>query len=362
MPQLHLLSSSDNREQLMDANPAVGPRARRNSRQLVDFRQRQRDCWSGPATQVASETNEPANLPNEALPSNDNIVTISPMNNAKQIVERFGGPVVIGRPAGQTPEHRAALVKTGRIPSQWHPRLLQLAHEQGIGLDPKDFVSVDTPEIEPAGGKLGVLLVGLGAVSSTFIAGVEHIRQAPDSPLAPSVRWPPSCLGKRPDKRAPLIREFVPLAGLDQLVFGAWDPIPDNAYEAALKCGALDRHDQIEPIAPFLKSIEPMPAVFDTDYVKRIDGVNVQTAMSKLRAVEAVREQIRRFRDDHGCDRLVMAWCASTEKFITETETHQDIESFRRGLRDSDESIAPSMVYAYAALMEGIPSSMERRT
>ena len=277
------------------------------------------------------------------------------MNSAKQIIERFGGQSSLAGLLGRRQSTVQHWVKTGRIPSQWHPQLLELAREQGIGLEPKDFVSVDRPKIEPAGGRLGVMLVGLGAVASTFIAGVEHVRNGTGQPIGSLSQMATIRLGKRPDKRAPLIRDFVPLADLDQLVFGAWDPIPDNAYEAALKCGALDRHDQIEPIAPFLKSIEPMPAVFDSDYVKRIDGVHVQTAMSKLEAAEAVREQIRRFRDSQGCDRLVIAWCGSTEKFITETETHQDIESFRRGLRDNDESIAPSMIYAYAALMEGIP-------
>ena len=289
------------------------------------------------------------------MPANEKPVTICTMNSAKQIIERFGGQSSLAGLLGRRQSTVQHWVKTGRIPAQWHPQLMELAREQGVGLEPKDFVSVDTPAIEPAGGRLGVLLVGLGAVASTFVAGVEHVRNGTGQPIGSLSQMATIRLGKRPDKRAPLIRDFVPLAGLDQLVFGAWDPIPDNAYEAALKCGALDRHDQIEPIAPFLKSIEPMPAVFDSDYVKRIDGVHVKTAPSKMLAVEAVREDIRRFRDSQGCDRLVMAWCGSTEKFITETETHQDIESFRRGLRDDDQSIAPSMIYAYAALMEGIP-------
>ena len=133
------------------------------------------------------------------------------------------------------------------------------------------------------------------------------------------------------------------------------DPIPDNAYDAALKSGVLDRYDELEPVADFLKSVEPMPAVFDTEYVKRIDGSNTRTSPSKFAAVESLREDIRRFKADNGCDRLVMVWCASTEKFIEETEIHRDLESFLGGLYDSDEDIAPSMVYAYAALLEGVP-------
>ena len=142
---------------------------------------------------------------------------------------------------------------------------------------------------------------------------------------------------------------------MGDLVFGAWDPIPDNAYEAAVKSGVLDRHEQIEPVADFLNSIAPMPAVFGKDYVKRIEGSNTKVTGSRLASVEAIRDDIRRFKEENDCDRLVMVWCASTEKFITETEAHQNIENFVGGLHDDDESIAPSMVYAYAALMEGVP-------
>ena len=132
-------------------------------------------------------------------------------------------------------------------------------------------------------------------------------------------------------------------------------PDTDNAYEAALRAGVLDRYDEIEPIADYLRSIEPMPAVFDQDYAKRIEGTNVKPVESKLSAVDAIREDIRRFKQENGCDRLVMIWCASTEKFITEEEIHQDIESFVSALHASDPNIAPSMIYAYAAIQEGIP-------
>ena len=293
------------------------------------------------------------------MTSNGYFGNLSGMNNkkntAEQVIERFGGQSSLGSLLGKRQSTVQHWAKTGRIPSQWHERLLELSHEKGIGLEPKDFVATGAPSIEPADGKLGVLLVGLGAVSSTFIAGVEHIRRGTGLPVGSITQMATIRLGKRSDKQTPLIRDFVPLAGLDQLVFGAWDPIPDNGYEAAVKSGVLDRHADLEPIADFLKSIEPMPAVFDYEYVKRIKGANTRTARTKLQHVDAIREDLRRFKATNGCDRLVMIWCASTEKFIISSEIHQDIESFLGGLEDNDESIAPSMIYAYAALMEGVP-------
>ena len=276
-------------------------------------------------------------------------------NPVKQIIDRFGGQSALAALLGKRQSTVQHWAKTGRIPAQWHGPLLDLARQHGIGLEPKDFTALAAPGIAPAEGRLGVLLVGLGAVSSTLIAGVEHIRRGAGQPIGSISQMATIRLGRRSDRRAPLIRDFVPLAELDQLVFGAWDPIPDNAYEAALKCGVLDRHEEIEPIADFLKAIEPMEAVFDEEYVKRIEGVNVKSPGAKLDAVDAVREDIRRFKADNDCDRLVMVWCASTEKFITESSVHQDIESFVGGLRESDDAIAPSMIYAYAALLEGVP-------
>ena len=276
-------------------------------------------------------------------------------NIAGQIIQRFGGQSSLAGLLGKRQSTVQHWSKTGRIPSQWHKPLLELAHEKGIALEPGDFITMDAPSIEPADGKLGVLIVGLGAVASTFIAGVEHIRLGMGRPVGSLTQMATIRLGKRSEKQTPLIRDFVPLAGLDQLVFGAWDPIPDNAYEAAIKCGVLNRHEDIEPIGDYLKTIEPMPAVFDSEYVKRIEGTNTKTAGTKLELVDAIREDIRRFKATNSCDRLVMIWCASTEKFIIESELHQDLESFIGGLEDNDESIAPSMIYAYAALMEGVP-------
>ena len=209
--------------------------------------------------------------------------------------------------------------------------------------------------IAPAKGKLGVLCVGLGAVTTTFMAGVENVRRGHAKAFGSLTQMGTIRLGKRTEGRSPLIREFVPLAALDDLVFGAWDPIPDTAYQAALKCGVLDKHEHIEPIADFLKSIAPMPAVFDQYYVKRLEGTNVKSGTTKRDLAEALRKDIRDFKAKHGCDRLVMVWCASTEVFIAPGPTHETLATFEKAMDANDQTIAPSMLYAYAAIMEGIP-------
>jgi myo-inositol-1-phosphate synthase len=209
-------------------------------------------------------------------------------------------------------------------------------------------------DIQSAEGKLGVLLVGLGAVSTTFIAGVEAIRRGRSKPIGSLTQMNTIRLGKRTEGRSPLIRELVPLAELDDLVFGAWDPIPDDAYESARVAGVLENAD-IEAVADFLKSIRPMPAVFDKRYVKKLDGSNVKSAGSKMELAEALREDIRTFKRESGCDRLVMVWCASTEVYMKPQEVHADVESFETAMRESDDAIAPSMIYAWAAIMEGVP-------
>ena len=160
------------------------------------------------------------------------------MNNARRIIDRFGGQSSLAALLGKRQSTVQHWARTGRIPSQWHQRLLDLALQQGISLEPRDFVVTSAPNIRPASGRLGVLLVGLGAVSSTFIAGVEHIRNGAALPVGSVTQLSTIRLGKRPNNRTPQIRDFVPLAGLDQLVFGAWDPIPDNAYDAAIKAGS----------------------------------------------------------------------------------------------------------------------------
>src|SRR6202020_1413862 len=174
-----------------------------------------------------------------------------------------------------------------------------------------DFMETSKRQITPAAGRLGVLTVGLGAVASTVMAGVELIRRGLAEPIGSLTQMGTIRLGKRTEGRVPLIRDFVPLASIDQLVFGSWDPIADSAYEAALKCGVLDRLAHIEPIAAALKEIEPMPAVFDQNYVRRLDGSNVKSGASKRDLAEALRQDIRDFKAAHSCDRMVVIWCAS---------------------------------------------------
>ena len=210
-------------------------------------------------------------------------------------------------------------------------------------------------EIKPAAGKLGVLLPGFGAVATTFVAGVEAARRGLASPIGSLTQMNTIRLGKRTDGRAPLIKDFVPLAGLEDLVFGAWDPIPDDGYESALHAGVLHKENHLDPIKDFLASIKPMPAVFDTSYVKKLDGPNKKSATSKRELAEQLREDIRRFKSDNGCDRLVMVWCGSTEVYIRPGEVHASIEAFEKGLEESHKDIAPSQLYAYAAIMEGVP-------
>jgi len=209
--------------------------------------------------------------------------------------------------------------------------------------------------IAPANGTLGVLCVGLGAVASTFIAGVENARRGRAAPIGSLTQMGTIRLGKRTENRTPLIKDLVPLAGLDSLVFGAWDPIPDNAYESALKCGVLDRHEHVEPIAAFLKGITPMPAVFDQHYVKRLQGTNVKAAKTKRELAELLRQDIRAFKAKHQCDRLVIVWCASTEVFIAPGPAHQSLAAFEQAMESNDPAIAPSMLYAWAAIQEGVP-------
>lgn len=280
---------------------------------------------------------------------------MEPKNSAERIIARFGGQSALAAlldTRQSTVQHWAS---TGMIPTQHHRRLLALARERGISLEPKDFTPAPVKEVAPATGKLGVLVVGLGAVSTTFMAGVENARRGTGKPIGSLTQMGTIRLGKRTDKKMPLIKDFVPLADLDDLVFGAWDPFPDNAYEAAVKAGVLDRHEHIEPIRPFLESIKPMPAAFDQYYVKRLEGVNVKSAPTKLELAEAIRKDIRDFKAANNCERLVMVWAASTEIFMQEADCHRNLESFEAAMETNDINIAPSMLYAYAALMEDVP-------
>jgi myo-inositol-1-phosphate synthase len=195
---------------------------------------------------------------------------------------------------------------------------------------------------------------GLGAVATTFMAGVESIRRGHSIPIGSLTQMATIRLGERTDKRAPLIKDFVPLAGLDDLVFGAWDPIPDDAYTAAKKAGVLEDRD-LAPVAAFLKGIKPMPAVFDNKYVARITGRNVKKGKTKRDLAEQLRADMRAFKKKHKCDRLVVVWCASTEVFIKPGPAHASIKAFEAAMDRSDESISPAMLYAWASIMEGAP-------
>ncbi|HEX7485137.1 MAG TPA: inositol-3-phosphate synthase [Vicinamibacterales bacterium] len=209
-------------------------------------------------------------------------------------------------------------------------------------------------EIAPPQGKLGIMLVGLGAVSTTFIAGVMAVRKGIGQPIGSLTQMGTIRLGKRTEARTPLIKDLVPLASLDDIVFGGWDIFEDNCYEAAATAGVLEP-SLLAQIKPEMEAIKPWPAVFDRYYVKRLDGPNVKKGANKMDLAEQVRADIRRFKQENKLDRLVMIWCGSTEIFMTESEAHQSIEAFEKALRTNDVSIPSSMIYAYAALKEGIP-------
>lgn len=211
--------------------------------------------------------------------------------------------------------------------------------------------------IEKAEGKLGILLVGNGAVATTFMAGVEAIRRGISKPFGSLTQMGHIRLGKRTDHRSPLVKDFVPLANLDDIVFGTWDPIPDNAYEAAIKAGVL-RKEHLDQVKPFLTAITPMKAVFDKHYVKKLDGTNVKTGQTKAELADQIMDDIRRFKDTNRCARLVVVWCASTEIYLKQAPAHENLAKFEAAMRANDINIAPSMVYAYAALKLGVPFAM----
>jgi myo-inositol-1-phosphate synthase len=208
--------------------------------------------------------------------------------------------------------------------------------------------------IRPATGKLGILTPGLGAVATTFMAGVEGVRRGSSKPIGSLTQMATIRLGKRADHRAPLIKEFIPLAGLDDIVFGAWDPIPDDAYVAAKKAGVLTPQD-LEPLKDFLSAIKPMPAVFDQHYVTRLTGTNVKKGKNKRDLAEQLRADIREFRKVSGVERVVAVWCGSTEIFIKPSAVHQSVAAFEQAMESDHEDIAPSMLYAWACIMEGVP-------
>ena len=208
--------------------------------------------------------------------------------------------------------------------------------------------------IKPASGRLGVLTPGLGAVATTFIAGVIAARQGLAAPIGSVSQMAHIRLGKREEGRNPLIRDFVPLADLDDLVFGGWDPISSNVLEAARTCGVLDEKD-IAPVSSELEGIVAMDAVFDNRWVKKLDGKRVKNLDSKWDQAQALMADIEKFRVDNECDRLIMVWCGSTEAFQEASAVHESVDSFEAGLKSNDENIAPSQIYAYASIMSGVP-------
>jgi myo-inositol-1-phosphate synthase len=211
----------------------------------------------------------------------------------------------------------------------------------------------DNVQIAPADGKLGVLIPGIGAVTTTFIAGVEAVKRGMAAPIGSLTQLSTIRLGKRTDNRTPKIKEFVPLAGLNDLVFGGWDIYEDTAYEAAMKASVLER-TQLDQLKEPLSAIRPMKAVFDSEYVRRINGPNVKTG-SKMDKAEMLMDDIAQFRKASDAARLVMIWCGSTEVFHKPAAVHQTLKDFECGLMKSDPDIAPSQIYAYAALKSGVP-------
>ena len=203
-------------------------------------------------------------------------------------------------------------------------------------------------------GKLGILTPGMGAVATTFIAGVIAIRKGLAQPIGSLSQMDTIRLGKRTDNRNPKVKDFVPLATLDELVFGGWDIFPDNVYEAAVHAKVLDSK-LLDQIKPELEAIKPMKAVFDKSYVKKLEGTYVKTGDSKMDLANQLIADIATFKKENDCDRLVMVWCGSTEIYLPESAVHQTIESFEEGLRNNDEHIPPSMIYAYAAIKSSVP-------
>ena len=237
-----------------------------------------------------------------------------------------------------------------RLPA---PGLVAAAHptpthtEASVALD-------SSPDIAPATGKLGILLPGMGAVGTTVIAGVMAIRKGLAPPVGSLTQMGAIRIGDRADGNSPAIKDYVPLAGLDDLVFGGWDVYPDDAYVAASRAGVLDKH-LLEQLGEELRAIQPMKAVFEQTYVKNLHGDNVKTETSKWDQAQALVEDIHRFSEENGCDRLVGVWCGSTEVYREPTDVHQSLEAFEQGLRDSHPDIAPSQIYAWAFLSQGVP-------
>lgn len=209
--------------------------------------------------------------------------------------------------------------------------------------------------IAPASGRLGVLTVGLGAVASTLIAGVELAKRGMSLPIGSLTQMGTIRLGKRTDNRSPLVKDFVPLAALDDIVWGAWDVFPDDAYVAASRAGVLEPGKHIEAVSDALRDVRPMHAAFERKYARNLDGEHIMPTSSKRSMLNAIRDDINRFRDEKQVDRLVMIWCASTEIFIEPGPAHMNLDAFEAAIDADDETVSPAQLYAYAALLEDVP-------
>src|SRR5947207_5542893 len=201
-----------------------------------------------------------------------------------------------------------------------------------------------TFEIQPAKGKLGVMIPGMGAVATKFVAGVEAVRKGISSPIGSLTQMGTVRVGKRTEGKFPKVKEFVPLAGLDDLVFTGWDPFEDDMYTAAKKAGVLEK-ELLDQVKPFLSTVKPRPAVFDHNYVKKLDGHHVKKGKTKMDLAEQVRADIGDFKKSSGAARLITIWCGSTEIFLQPTAAHQSLKAFEKALQSNDEAVAPSMVY-----------------
>ncbi|HUT85570.1 MAG TPA: inositol-3-phosphate synthase [Elusimicrobiales bacterium] len=213
---------------------------------------------------------------------------------------------------------------------------------------------VRNAKVEPAKGKLGILIPGMGAVTSTFIAGIELIKKNKGIPVGSVTQMQRIRLGKRYENRRPLIKDFVPLANLKDLVFGGWDIFPDNVYKTAIKAGVL-RPTQLEPVKKELLKISPMPAVFDQKYVKNLKPQKIKKAKTKMHLAKMLMKDIENFKRKNKTVRNVMIWCGSTEIFLQQKKTHLNLKNFEKGLKNNSKDISPSMIYAYAAIKMGIP-------
>ncbi len=210
-------------------------------------------------------------------------------------------------------------------------------------------------DVKPASGKLGILMPGMGAVATTFIAGVIAIRKGIGQPVGSLTQLGHIRLGKRTDGNSPAIKDYVSLAKLDDIVFGGWDIFPENAYQAAIKAGVLDKHEHLEPIKAELEAIKPMTAVFEQAFVKKLNGPNVKKGTSKMHLAQQLMEDIKQFKATNGCDRMIAVWCGSTEVYRTPADVHSTLAKFEAGLEASSDEIAPSQIYAYACLKMGVP-------